>query len=133
MVDDRDQDQRLTRRNGAARAAHDRARRQARTEQREWRTLVRIEPSARGAFCAKLLAALGVPRLLAIVPLLAICTLGILRGREALPQPLFEILAIVFAHGVVADRARYRGHARFKRRAPLRRIKGTGFGLARPQ
>src|SRR5215471_5038130 len=52
---------------------------------------------------------------------------------ELTSQPVAEIAAIVFAHGVVRDHRRHLGKARFERGAPLGRVEARRFSLAHPQ
>src|SRR5262245_1930402 len=48
---------------------------------------------------------------------------------EQTPQPVAELAAIIFAHGIVGDHRRHLGEARLERRAPLGRVEAARLGL----
>ena len=136
MIDDRLQDQRLAAGNGGAMAAVDGARRELRAGDDiglsasprlperagdRWRRRAHRRggqrPCTGPRVAAAGLRAASPPR----------------TGGKQPPQPLAELAAIIFAHGVIADRGGDLGEARLERGAALGRIEPSGLGLPHPQ
>src|SRR6185437_5740430 len=74
----------------------------------------------------------GAPALLSPLPVLPVAARSVTR-REELRQPGGEVLAVIFADGLIADPRGYRVEPRFQGGPPLRRVEAVPFGLARPQ
>jgi len=138
VVDHRHQNERLPRRQRGAVAAHDRARREARTRQRQ--RLREIRPAAAAA--AEGIAAAGeiaeiagaglAAELAAVLSARALAASRWRWRRHQRAEPRREILGVIFADRFIADAAHHLVHPRLERGAPLRRVERGRFGLAAP-